>query len=51
MRVKVEFVTTDFGVFVYKFFLIGKNLIMLFLVIVDAQYLVKYNMLEKIHLL
>lgn len=44
----VRVVIIDFGVYVYKFFLTGKNFIMLLLIIVEVQYLVKLNMLEKI---
>lgn len=47
IRVRVEFVTADFGVYVYKFCLIGRNFVIPFLVI-DMQCLVRYNMLEKI---
>lgn len=48
INVRVVFVIIDFGVYVYKFFLIGRNFIMLLLIIVEVQYLVKFNMLEKI---
>lgn len=48
IRVRVEFVTADFGVYVYRFCLIGRNFVIPFLVIVDMQCLVRYNMLEKI---
>lgn len=48
INVRVVFVIIDFGVYVYKFFLIGRNFIMLLLIIVEVQYFVKFNMLEKI---
>lgn len=48
INVRVVFVIIDFGVYVYKFFLIGRNFIILLLIIVEVQYLVKFNMLEKI---
>lgn len=48
INVRVIFVITDFGVYVYKFFLTGRNFIMLLFIIVEVQYLVKFNMLETI---
>lgn len=51
INVRVVFVITDFDVYVYKFFLIGRNFIMLLLIIVEVQYLVKLNMLKKIKIL
>lgn len=36
INVRVVFVIIDFGVYVYKFFLIGRNFIMLLLIIVEV---------------